>query len=192
MASRSAIVRNLFFPGLWMLVLVAGCSTREHRAIELTTAGSHLDLPALDCELSFDGIIDRRPGERLVDPSLHTCEVGDLLGYLEDHIEAMLCCGESGSEMKIELRHAYARGMAMRGFYTVVLTLELDDRQPTLVRGRHNVTNWVGSSHEFRRGLTAAAHQALRELNAVLAESSYCEVPRQENREVAGYPENPG
>ncbi len=156
------------------IVLLTGCGSSQHRVIELDSSDSSFRAEELDCELSFDGVVDRRQSKRFVDPSWNTYDVENFLDYLDGHIDAITCCGQKGPELKVEVRHAYAQGKAMRGFYTVVLSLILDDSPPIVLRGRHDVTNWLGSSREFQLGLTAAADQALNKIHAILAESKQC------------------
>jgi len=157
-----------------LAMLLSGCGSREHRVIELDSSTFNHGLRMLSCELRYQGVVDQRRSSRLGDASLHTHEITNLVDYLDEQINAMLLFGDSGPDLTVELRHAYAQGKAMRGFYTIVLSIGIGD-DSTVVRGRHDVTNWTGSSNEFQRGLTTAGNQALRTLHALLAESEYCQ-----------------
>ena len=113
----------------------------------------------IQCEMRFEGVAEKRRSKSFTDPSRNTYDIENFPDYLDEQISAMMYHSEGGPELIVKLRHAYAQGKSMRGFYTVVLSLDLDEDPPVVLRGRHDVTNWMGSSSEFERGLTSAADQ---------------------------------
>ncbi|AKS41827.1 hypothetical protein [Wenzhouxiangella marina] len=160
---------------LLVTVLLAACGNREYRTIEMNVeAGPRL---AVSCTASFDGVIDRRRAGRVTGPSMHAYDIENLIEYLDANIRSMLTESESGPSLDVELRYAYSQGKAMRGFYTVVLVATFSDLSPIVLRGRHDVTNWAGSSSEFQRGITNAATQALDALGRFLSEAEPCNEP---------------
>ncbi len=167
-----------FWPVCCLVLVVTGCGSQEPRALELDPSGSKLSLHVLSCELRFNGVVDRRRSERTSGPSLHTYEIENLIDYLDGQINAMVRSEESGPDLVVEVRHAYAQGKAMRGFYTVVLSAGIDDGATTVLRGSQNATNWVGSGNEFQRGLMAAGDKSLFGLHTLLAESGHCAQPK--------------
>ncbi len=174
MAMSSRRDRLRFWAILALMIVLAGCGSRQSRVVELNSSASGPDLQTLNCELQFQGVVDRRRSKRVGDPSLNFHEIANLIDYLDEQINTILRFGESGPELMVGVRHAYAEGKAMRGFYTVVLSVGTGN-DTTISRGRHDVTNWVGSSNEFQRGIRVASHQALRRLHSFLAESEYCQ-----------------
>lgn len=160
---------------VFLVFLAAACDSREHRKIELSGVDSNLsNAPPLDCRMEFNGIVDNRHGKQPVGPSLHAYEIKNLIAYFDNRIDALVNFGETASDLTLELRHVYAQGKAMRGFYTVVMVARLADNPPIILRGRHDATNWAGSSKEFRRGLAAAADQAVLGLYELLSNSGLC------------------
>lgn len=170
-----------------MAILLSGCGSREHRVVDLDATRSNVDLQRLNCELKFQGVADHRRIQRLGGPSSHTYEISNLIAYLDEQINGLLGFSETGPKLTVNVRHVYAQGKAMRGFYTVVLSVGTGDGVNVL-RGRHDVTNWTGSSNEFQRGLSAAAYQALNMLHSQLAESGHC----QPSDRVVGEHDRPG
>lgn len=154
-------------------MLTVACTAPEHRLIELDAFAAAPGLPVVSCDLQFHGVVDRRSSTRSAGPARHTYEIANLIDHLDEQIGAMLCCGQTGRVLTVDVRHAYAQGKAMRGFYTVVLSAAIGD-DSTVLRGRHDVTTWSDSSREFQRGMASASQQALVMLQTWLADSEYC------------------
>ncbi|MGY6587721.1 MAG: hypothetical protein ACXIUB_05465 [Wenzhouxiangella sp.] len=157
--------------------MIGACAQGEHRPIELESTNAALELPALNCKLRFDGLVDSRASSHLSQTTLHRYEIVNLVEYLDTQIHQMLCCDEDAErpEVIIELRHAYSRMMRDRGFYTVVLILRVDD-ETAILRGRRDYASWDGAGREYVRGLKNASEASLLLLHEALRESGHCQV----------------
>lgn len=156
-------------------VFGTGCAPREHRVIGLPVADSDLDTRSLECWARFQGVVDDRRHDRLVGPSRHTYDVKNLIEYLDSRIVSAVGFSDAGRKLHVHLRYAYSQGKAMRSFYNIVFSVRLGEGPADIVRGRHDVTNWMGSAHEFENGLAAAADQAVLRMRDLLLDTEFCE-----------------
>ncbi|MGY6631025.1 MAG: hypothetical protein ACXIUL_08460 [Wenzhouxiangella sp.] len=176
MARTSATVwRNL--TAIVLVFMLGACTQGEHRSVELQLSNGEPALPALNCKLRFNGLVDSRASSHLSQTTLNRYEIVNLMDYLDTQIHQMLCCDDTVEkpEARIELRHAYSRMMRDRGFYTVVLILHIEE-DTAILRGRRDYSSWDGAGREYVRGLKGASDASLALLHETLRESGHCQV----------------
>jgi len=154
--------------------LAVGCVQREYRTAQIEDGETQDIGESLDCNLIFKGLTDKRSGSGTIGPSSHAYNVENLTEFLAAEIDSMDASWNGTESLSVELRHAYARGKAMRGFYTIVLTARIGNDPQVVARGSYNMTNWSGTTREFELGMTRAASNALQDLKTFLLESGHC------------------